>query len=264
MPDLFYRNAIDGYELVLVPGGRAIFGSRKDEPGSNYDRKPQFEAELAGFHLGLYCVTNVQYAAFLTAARPGNADLEKWILLDSSCHVGRSSGGYVVDDEERYGDHPVVQVSWFGAEAYCAWSGLRLPTELEWEKGARGTEGEVYPWGNEWNPEYCRHDGNKGSERTCRVWEYPEGVSVWGMYNMSGNVWEWCADWWDEQVYGRYAKGDLRPPSTGSYRVVRGGSWGSVDPRYFRAAYRGYYGHGNDYDPSYRFNNRGFRCARGL
>jgi formylglycine-generating enzyme required for sulfatase activity len=258
MPDLFYRNAVDGYEMVLVPAGKAVFGSRDNDPDALDREKPQFAAELPDYYLGLYCVTNAQYAAFLSAAQPSDGDLEKWVLLDSDCHVVRSGSGYRVDDGERYGDHPVVQVSWYGAEAYCEWAGLRLPSELEWEKGARGTEGEVYPWGNEWKAEYCRHAGNRGSERTCRVWEYPDGVSVWGCYNMSGNVWEWCADWHAQEVYKSYAKGDLRPPSTGSYKVVRGGSWLFDFPRYFRAANRSHS------DPSYRYYALGFRCARGL
>jgi len=260
MPDLFYRNPVDGYELILVPGGRAIFGSRADDSAAAGDERPQFSAALPDYYLGLYCVTNAQYAAFLSAVQPGSGELEKWVGLDSNCHVVRSGSAYAVDDAERYGDHPAVQVSWYGAEAYCEWSGLRLPSELEWEKGARGTEGLVYPWGNEWNGEYCRRAGNRGSETTCRVWEYPEGVSVWGCYNLSGNVWEWCADWYNPYAYKRYAKGDLRPPRKGEEPALRGASWarGTNPPFYFRCACR------DADDPVIRDINGGFRCARGL
>jgi formylglycine-generating enzyme required for sulfatase activity len=259
MPDRLYRNPVDGYEMVLVPAGTAIFGSREGEPDSQYDGKPQFEAQLPDYYMGLYCVTNAQYAAFLSAAKPSGNDLQSWILLDSDCHVRSRGSDYGVDDEQRYGDHPVVQVSRYGAEAYCAWSGLRLPSELEWEKAARGSEGLVYPWGNEWDATKCRHAGNQTNERTCRVWEYPEGVSVWGLYNMTGNVSEWCADWYEADAYHRYARGEFTPPRVGSGdNVVRGGSWAYVFPRAFRAAFR------VSNNPSNRGNGVGFRCARGL
>jgi formylglycine-generating enzyme required for sulfatase activity len=247
---------MDSYEMALVPAGKAIFGSREDDAQAYDDEKPQFEAEIPPFFIGLFCVTNVQYAAFLTAAGTPASDLEKWILLDGDCHMVKRGADYGVDDEERYGDHPVVNVSWYGAEAYCQWAGLRLPTDLEWEKAARGPEGLVYPWGNEWDPSMCRHRANKGSERTCRVWEYPEGVSRYGLYNISGNVWEWLADWYEEAAYQRHAAGDLTPPASGGSKVLRGGSWNEDKPTGLRAAFRYYsapFGRSADY---------GFRCAR--
>jgi len=258
MPEMLTRNPKDGYEMVWVPPGKAIFGSGADDRDARDDEEPQFEAELEGYYIGRFCVTNEQYAAFLNAVTPGASELAEWLVLGSHCHVVKSGGGYALDDGGMYEDHPVVTVSWFGAEAYCSWAGLRWPSELEWEKGARGCDGKKFPWGAEWNAEYCRHSGNRGGETTCRVWEYPEGVSrPWGCYNMGGNVWEWCADWYEEGVYKRYARGDLTPPGSGSLRVVRGGSWGSGAPVDFRCADRCYG------DPSYRFDYDGFRCARG-
>jgi len=259
MPDLLYVNPPDRYDMVLIPAGPAIFGSGDDDPDAHSDEMPQFTAELPGFYMGLYCVTNAQYAKFLTEAKPSDSDLGSCILLDSDCHVVKRADGYAVDDEERYGDHPVVYVSWYGAEAYCEWAGLRLPGELEWEKAARGDDGRKYPWGNEWDATKCRHNGNRRSERTCRVWEYPEGVSVWGLFNPSGNVWEWCADWYDGSVYQRYAKGDLEPGASGQYKVLRGGCWYDVIPRDFRCADRYH-----DLVPTHRDHYSGFRCARGL
>lgn len=151
----------------------------------------------------------------------------------------------------------MVQVFWCGAEAYCQWAGLRLPSELEWEQSARGTDGREYPWGNDWEDgRRCRQSGNRGQKETCGVWGYPEGCSPWGLYQMAGNVWEWGADWYDDGAYTRYKAGDLKPPASGSARVVRGGSWLDVRAGYFRCAYRYHL------DPSYRYDLIGFRCAR--
>ena len=258
MPDLLYRNPADRQVMVLIPAGPAVFGSRDDDPDAYDTEKPQFEAELPGYYMGTACVTNTEYAAFLSAVHPGDADVQKWIELGRSCHLVRNDAGYGVDDIEGSGEHPVVQVSWYGAVAYCEWAGLRLPSELEWEKAARGPQGKVYPWGDEWAPELCRHSWNRGGEETCEVWGYPRGVSVYGMYNISGNVWEWCADWYEADAYRRYAAGDLTPAREGTSRVIRGGSWYYEYPRYFRCADRG------NGDPSYRCYDRGFRCARGL
>ena len=250
MPDLIYRHPVDGQEMVLIPAGKAIFGEGDE----------QFEAELPGYYLGIYCVTNAQYAAFLNATQPSPHDLERWVLLNQDCRVTSREGAYAVEDADHYADHPVVLVSWYGAAAYCEWAGLRLPTELEWEKGARGVDGRAYPWGDEWEPDRCRHSGNRGEEGTCAAWAYPEGASPWGVMNMSGNVEEWCANWYDARAHKRYARGDLAPPSRGRARVLRGGRWSDDGPWRFRCAYR-YYGYGT---PSFHSCIIGFRCARGL
>ena len=249
-------NPTDESLLLLVAGGKFLAGgsSHADEGGG------PFEVELGPYYLAIHPVSNVQYARFLTARQPSDSDVEKWILLDSDCFVRKSGSGY-----ESYGGkehHPVVQVSWYGAEAYCQWAGLRLPTELEWEKGARGENGREYPWGNEWDVSKCRNDENRGSETTCSVWGYPDGCSPWGHYGMSGNVWEWCADWYDGDVYERYERGDLAAPKEQdahyASRVLRGGSWCDGLPDDFRCAYR------FDRRPDYRSDDRGFRVARTL
>lgn len=261
-PSILIENQIDGSLLLLVPGGKFLAGGpRSDEGGGQ-----PFAVELPPYYLGMHAVTNGLYARFLSERKPGDADLAKWVGLDCFCFVRKSASGF-----EAYGgkeDHPVVQVSWYGAAAYCRWAGLRLPSELEWEKGSRGVDGREYPWGNEWETRKCRNDKNNGGETTSSVWSYPAGCSVWGHYQMSGNVREWCADMYEDGAYARYKRGDLTPPSgdTIAFRVLRGGSWRDAAPARFRCAYRHYSA------PDFRCNYldyglnglNGFRVARTL
>jgi formylglycine-generating enzyme required for sulfatase activity len=244
-PDLLIENPKDGTLLVLIPEGEFLAG------------KDNFPVKLPAFYMALHPVTNTQYAQFLNDAKPGNGEIEKYIRLDKDCFVRKSGNVF-----ETYGGkekHPVVNVSWYGAEAYTKWADLRLPTELEWEKAARGQDGRVYPWGDEWdNGKRCRNNNNKSNETTCGIWRYAEGCSPYGLYQASGNVWEWCADWYDFNAYNRYKTGNLQPPPSGQYRVLRGGSWNYGRDFNFRASNRSYSG------PDGRLIDGGFRCSRTL
>jgi serine/threonine-protein kinase len=229
-PDVVIENEKDGTVLVLIPEGEFLAGG----PGSDEGGGP-FPVRLPAYYLAVHPVTNGQYERYVK---------ETGKHKDWKARAGAA--------------HPAVDVSWEDAKGYCEWSGLRLPSELEWEKGARGVDGRKYPWGKEWDGKKCSNSGNRGKEETSEVWRYEEGSSPWGLYQMSGNVWEWCEDWYESGAYGRYKKGDSKVPSASSARVLRGGSWDYDVAGDFRCAYRG------DFRPGYRFNDRGFRCARTL
>jgi formylglycine-generating enzyme required for sulfatase activity len=208
-------NPIDGTELVLIPAGKFKKGSKEMS-----DNRPG-EMELPAFYLARYPVTNAQYKKYLDA-NPQARKPEYW-------------------DNERFNqpEQPVVGVNAEEAEAYCRWAGLRLPTEWEWEKGARGTDGKPYPWGREKpTKELANFNGNVG--HPTPVGSYPKGASPYGLMDMAGNVWEWTAS--------IYKEGE-------PWRTLRGGSF-VYGADYLRAAFR------FDFRPDDRYHDFGFRCAQ--
>ena len=234
-------------EMVLLPSGKFTMGASLEEQEVVLQfglftphwfarikplvesAGPPHEVYLDDFYIGKYEVTNSQYKAFTDA-------------------TGHLSPTLVGKDQFRHPDQPVVAVSWNDANSFCTWAGMRLPTEAEWEKGARGSEGGVYPWGDTWDSSKLRSAEGianrpldtfnafilwqrdmfpvNGSEaRPAKVGSYPAGASPDGVMDMAGNVWEWVADWYDSHYYAESPERNPKGPPTGQARVLRGGAW---------------------------------------
>jgi formylglycine-generating enzyme required for sulfatase activity len=178
-----------------------------------------------------YEVTNAQYRKFIDANPQWGKDQIERKYHDGDYLKDWRGNDYPGGRE----NHPVTWVSWYAAKAYAEWAGKRLPTEAEWEKAARGgLVGMKYPWGDEITEENANYGNNRGG--TTPVGSYPP--NGYGLYDMAGNVWEWCADWYD---------------SSEVFRVLRGGSW-NFFPDDLRVSFRNYY------YPASSDNYVGFRC----
>jgi formylglycine-generating enzyme required for sulfatase activity len=205
------------------------------------DERPLHRVWLSAFSIDLHEVTTEQYAAFLAAE--GREAPWQWNQVDLALH----------------GDRPVIGVNWHDADAYCRWMGKRLPTEAEWEKAARGTDGRLYPWGNQ---EPTKNLANFAlgarfsyGQVLMPVRSYESGRSPYGMYHMAGNVWEWVRDWYGAHYYETSPQRNPPGPEQGQFRVVRGGSWSDL-PKYLLT-----YGRFKLL-PDTRNSYTGFRCAR--
>ncbi len=203
-------------EMLEVPAGKFIYGGKEGQ-----------KVTLKSFTIDTYEVTNSQFKEFVKATK--RKEPRGWFIY-----------GY----KKAEADHPMTLVSFNDADDYCEWAGLRLPTEQEWERAARGTDGRRYPWGNEWASNKA-NTSLSGIVGTSPVGSYPEGKSPVGALDMAGNLWEWTSsDFDDDQV-----------AATVKTKVVRGGSWGLTHrfaSTYFRVGY----------NPTTVINNIGFRCAK--
>ena len=156
-------------------------------------------------------------------------------------------------------NHPMVYVSWQDAVDYAKWAGVALPTEAQWEKAARGTDGRTYPWGNKWDASKCVNSIGKVLRVTESVGSYPAGASPYGCMDMAGNAYEWCTDWISPTYYADAPVRNPTGPRTGSSRALHGGSWNlnlTGDFAYFRSALRG------ARPPTDRDAICGFRCVK--
>lgn len=237
--------------MVLVPAGPFPMGSDEAEIEQALqlcrsgcqrewfqDEKPRHMVNLLTFYMDKYEVTNMEFARFVAGTG---------YVTEAERAGDSTTWRTYAEGKER---HPVVEVSWADAQAYCRWAGKRLPTEAEWEKAARGSEGLTYPWGNDWEPGRA-NSREAGLRGTTVVGSFPEGVSPYGLFDMAGNVWEWTADW-----YQAYPGSDYQSEYFGQkFKVIRGGDWFSEKSR-VRAARR------SCTSVEATNDNLGFRCAK--
>lgn len=202
-----------------------------------YDGKPQHEVYLDEYSIYKYPVTVAQYRQFCQSTSRAMPEAPSW--------------GWPGHDS-----HPIVKVTWEDAYAYAQWAGVCLPTEAQWEKAARGTDGRLYPWGNEWDASRCNnYCSTSRLEKTSRVVSFPSGASPYGALDMAGNVFEWCANWYDGIYYQHSPACNPSGLEAGSERVVRGGSWISQSPQHLLVTFRFWH------LPLRTSNRHGFRCV---
>ena len=256
------------FDWVTIPAGKFIMGSDKKRDTNAYsDETPQHEVYVPEFQIARVPVTNAQYKAFVdatgyvtTAEEKGTAlgyvnGKWEWVKGADWRHPRGPKSSIQGKDH-----HPVTCISWHDAMAFCKWAGVRLPTEAEWEKAARGTDGRIWPWGNEQpTKEHCNF--NRNVDDTTPVGKYPKGASPYGCLDMAGNVWEWTSSRWGGTDWAKpgypypYDPDDGREDLTvDDSRVLRGGSF-SDNAASVRCAYR------DGCDPDGRDGDRGFRVV---
>jgi formylglycine-generating enzyme required for sulfatase activity len=258
--------------MVYVSAGPFHRGCSVLDAQCYSNEKPARLVHIDAFYIDRLEVTVADYRRCVAA---GECSAE---LLDSHAETTSSNNGpsaglnnssssdpTVNDDcnwnhHERQ-NHPLNCVSWYQAVEYCEWRGQRLPTEAEWEKAARGTEHNIYPWGN--TTPTCAHaamnDDDCSPDGTQPVGQRPKGASKYGALDMVGNVWEWTADWYDDVWYG--ASPDVNPmgPQNGDFRVAKGGGWTDHIEREMNSLR---ISNRYSYRPDLRFYFQGFRCAK--
>jgi len=244
-------------EMVDIPAGEFWMGCNGAvDEWCEDDEYPYHAVMLSAYKIGKYEVTVGEYQKCVASGVCNNSGAILHYSADtenSSCHFGMVG-------KENY---PMNCVTWYGAKAFCEWIGGRLPTEAEWEKAARGTDGRKYPWGNE--EATCIYavmsDSNAGGDGCGTNGPMPRGsISVgkspYGAYDMAGNVWEWVSDWYAEDYYEETPTNNPMGPGSGEYRVMRGGAWDEDSSDEMRVSYRNY-----EYPSAYA-DNLGFRCAK--
>ncbi len=244
-------NSVDNAEMVLIPTGKFLMGISekqlaeilKANPELKRDifacEMPQRNLDMNAYYIYKNEVTVAQYRTFCDKTNRKMPTEPSWKWQDN---------------------HPMVNVSWNDAKAYADWAEVSLPTEAQWEKAARGEDARIFPWGNVWDAKKCCNPlgANCPEKGTSPVGNFPAGASPFGVNDMTGNAWEWCADWYSDDYYKTATPKNPMGPLSGSWRVLRGGSWRSSNTIYFRTTDRGYAG------PVMKISYIGFRCAINL
>ncbi|WKZ14131.1 MAG: formylglycine-generating enzyme family protein [Candidatus Jettenia caeni] len=285
--------------MILIPEGPFLMGSTKKdidtlldldhtiEIDRLYNEFPQREVYLSAYLIDKYPVTNAQYKKFIESGGYTQKLFWSdagWQFISQTNPLDSGDLDTILQGGQQ--DCPVVNISWYEAEAFAKWAGKRMPTEAEWEKAARGMDGRIYPWGNVFDKTKLNCAELK-IEKPTPVTQFPQGQSVCGCFDMAGNVWEWTADWYDSHYYEHAPHKDpqgpviaeenpyfgrpeevgisiyeLKPSATSGFlnacKVLRGGSWNGSGVVHIRCANR-------DYDePTYKNDTIGFRCAKSL
>ncbi len=250
----------DESEMVFVPVGSFKMGSAYDDKEAYQSEMPVHDVILDAFWIDRTEVTTGMYTKCVDAG---------------ACEVPNIAGQPIVTSRTRseyygnpeYANYPVIYVNWYQATDYCSWTGKRLPTEAEWEKAARGTDGRKYPWGNanisgkrlnyadrntdfQWTIALF----DDGYADTAPVGNYPDGASPYGALDMAGNVWEWVSDWFADDYYKNSPTENPAGPADGDYKVLRGGSWQNSNFG-IRPTMR------SRINPNISYGYVGFRCA---
>jgi formylglycine-generating enzyme required for sulfatase activity len=265
-PDEITEN---GVTMRLVPAGQFTMGSDADDALAECQKyrsdcqrdwftneEPPHEVYLDAFYMDKYEVTNALYKICVDAG---------------GCTPPQSTSPYWRDSyygNPEFDDYPVIFVDWNQSAAYCEWRDASLPTEAQWEKTARGTDKRTYPWGDAFDGtklNFCDKNCpfvwadrtvDDGFTLTSPVGSYESGKSPYDIYDLAGNIWEWVNDWHDEKYYQSSPSSNPLGPSSGQYRVLRGGSWYDHGVLVTRSAFR------YIFTPDYFDDCIGFRCAR--
>ncbi len=228
---LKYQYSQEG--MAYIPAGEFEMG----DPRGASEEKPAHKVYLDAFYIDKFEVTNAQYRTFVK-------------------ETGYRQPSYQYDRKWGADKKPVIGVSYEDAEAYAEWAGKRLPTEAEWEKAAKSGKIQRYPWGNKWQPAYANTlESRKGG--TAEVGSYLQDATPYGVYDMLGNVAEWCSDWYSLAYYQSSPKRNPKGPPKGRTKVIRGGSWNTAG-KSIGISTR------NSLSPKVRLNSVGFRCVKDI